>query len=84
MFYTILIYQVNVILLLMETVKISPKYQVVIPARIREALDLKPGQKMHVLSYQNRVEFVPVMDIRESKGMFKGINTDFEREKDRL
>lgn len=68
----------------METVKISPKFQVVIPARIRESLDLKPGQKMHVLSYQNRVEFIPVMEIRKSRGMFKGINTDFERENDRL
>jgi AbrB family looped-hinge helix DNA binding protein len=65
----------------METVKISPKFQVVIPARIRASLDLKPGQKMHVLSYQNRVEFIPVMEIRKSRGMFKGINTDFEREK---
>jgi AbrB family looped-hinge helix DNA binding protein len=68
----------------MESVKISPKFQVVIPAKIRESLDLKPGQKMHVLSYQNRVEFIPVMDIKKSKGMFKGINTGFERDKDRL
>ncbi len=68
----------------METVKISPKFQVVIPAKIREAMGLKPGQKMHVISYQNRVEFIPVMDIEESQGMFSGINTDFEREKDRL
>lgn len=68
----------------METVKISPKFQVVIPAKIREALDLKPGQKMHVLSYQNRVEFIPVMNIEESEGMFRGINTDFERETDRV
>jgi len=68
----------------METVKISPKFQVVIPAKIREAMGLKPGQKMHVLSYQNRVEFIPVMDIEESQGMFKGINTNFEREKDRI
>lgn len=68
----------------METVKISPKFQVVIPAKIREAMGLKPGQKMHVLSYQNRVEFIPVMDIEESQGMFKGINTNFEREMDRI
>jgi len=68
----------------MGTVKISTKFQVVIPAKIRKSLDLKPGQKLNVVSYQNRVEFIPVLDIEKSKGMFKGINTDFEREDDRV
>ncbi|VAW60874.1 Transcriptional regulator AbrB, partial [hydrothermal vent metagenome] len=30
----------------MEAVKISPKFQVVIPKKIRESLQLKSGQKM--------------------------------------
>jgi AbrB family looped-hinge helix DNA binding protein len=40
----------------METVSVSPKFQVVIPKRIREALGLKPGQKMQALQYDDRVE----------------------------
>jgi len=39
----------------METVIISPKYQVVIPQRIREALGLRPGQKVRVMQYDQRV-----------------------------
>ncbi len=68
----------------MDTVKLSSKYQIVIPARIRKKLGLKPGQKMQVISYKNRIEFIPIMKIEESRGLFKGINTSFEREKDRV
>lgn len=68
----------------METVKISPKYQVVIPKRIRESLHLKPGQKMQVIEYGNRIEMIPIKSIEEMRGFLKGINTEFEREEDRL
>ena len=34
----------------METVSVSPKFQVVIPRRIREALGLRPGQKMQAIN----------------------------------
>jgi AbrB family looped-hinge helix DNA binding protein len=67
----------------METVTISPKYQVVIPQRIREALGLKPGQKVRVIQYEGRVEFVPVMSAGEARGFLKGIDTDIDRDSDR-
>jgi AbrB family looped-hinge helix DNA binding protein len=68
----------------MQTVTVSPKYQVVIPKAVREALHLRPGQKMQVVEYEGRVEFIPERDITELRGFLKGLNTEFEREEDRL
>ena len=68
----------------MQTVTVSPKYQVVIPKVVREALRLRPGQKMQVVEYGGRIELIPERDIKELRGFLKGINTEFEREKDRL
>jgi AbrB family looped-hinge helix DNA binding protein len=68
----------------MQTVTVSPKYQVVIPKAVREALHLRPGQKMQVVEYDGRIELIPERDIRELRGFLKGINTEFEREEDRV
>ena len=68
----------------MQTVTVSPKYQVVIPKAVREALHLRPGQKMQVVEYGGRIELIPERDIKELRGFLKGINTDFEREEDRV
>ena len=67
----------------METVTISTKFQVVIPRRIREALDLKAGQKVRVVQYDNRVEFVPILPIKRSRGFLRGIDSNIERDPDR-
>jgi AbrB family looped-hinge helix DNA binding protein len=69
---------------MMQTVTVSPKYQVVIPKNIREALQLRPGQKMKIIEYEGRIELIPDRDISELKGFLKGINTEFVREGDRL
>ena len=68
----------------MQTVTVSPKYQVVIPKNIREAMRLRPGQKLKVIAYDGRIELIPDRDITELKGFLKGINTEFVREGDRL
>jgi AbrB family looped-hinge helix DNA binding protein len=68
----------------METVTISPKYQVVIPKSIREALGLRPGQKVQVIQYGSRVELVPVVPVKQLRGFLRGIDTDVPREADRL
>ena len=67
----------------MQTVTVSPKYQVVIPKAVREALHLRPGQKMQVVEYDGRVEFIPERDVKELRGFLKGMNTEFKREEDR-
>jgi len=68
----------------MQTVTVSPKYQVVIPKAVREALHLRPGQKMQVVEYDGRIELILERDIKELRGFLKGINTEFEREEDRV
>lgn len=68
----------------MEAVRISPKFQVVIPREVREKLHLVPGQKMQVVAYGNRIELIPERDLTEMRGFLKGIDTTVEREKDRL
>lgn len=68
----------------METVKISPKYQVVIPKKIRHSLHLRPGQELQMIVYGSRIELVPVRKMSEMRGFLKGIDPEIEREPDRL
>jgi len=68
----------------MQTVTVSPKFQVVIPKIVRQSLRLRPGQKMQVVEYDGRIEFIPERDITELRGFLKGINTEFKREEDRI
>ena len=67
----------------MAVVTVSPKYQVVIPRQVREALGLKPGQKLEALQYLDRVEFIPVQPIRAMRGFLKGIDSTVPRQRDR-
>lgn len=68
----------------MDTVTLSPKFQVVIPRAVREALGLKPGEKLRVLRHGRRVELIPVRKLRDLRGSLKGLDTTIEREADRL
>jgi AbrB family looped-hinge helix DNA binding protein len=58
----------------MEAVKISPKFQIVIPKKLRDALKLSPGQKVQMIMYGNRIELIPLRHISEMKGFLKGID----------
>jgi AbrB family looped-hinge helix DNA binding protein len=68
----------------METLTISPKYQVVIPKNIREELGLTPGQKVRAIVYQDRIELIPIRPIKRMRGFLKGINSRVDREADRV
>ena len=68
----------------MNTVTISPKFQVVIPQSVREAMCLRSGEKAQVISFRNRIEIIPLRDIRKLRGYLKGIDTSFDRESDRV
>ena len=68
----------------MESLTISPKFQVVIPKSIRNSLNLVPGQKVQAVLYDNRVELIPVLPMKRMRGFLKGIDTSIERENDRV
>jgi AbrB family looped-hinge helix DNA binding protein len=68
----------------MTTVTVSPKYQVVIPQHIREAMGLKPGMKVQVIQYENRIEYIPREKIKKVRGLLRGIDTRVPRDKDRV
>lgn len=68
----------------MNTVIVSTKYQVVIPKDIRENIGLKAGTSLEIITYGNRIELIPIQPMKNLKGIFKGINTEIEREADRL
>jgi len=67
----------------MTTVTVSPKFQVVIPKEIREEMELK-RQKLQIIAMGDRIEFIIVKKIKDARGFLKGINTDIEREGDRI
>jgi AbrB family looped-hinge helix DNA binding protein len=64
----------------MEAVKISRKFQVLIPKKLREALRLSPGKKIQMVAYGDRIEMIPLKKISEMKGFLKGIDTTVKRE----
>ena len=63
--------------------KVSPKFQVVIPEPVRESIGITPGQRLQVVQYGDRIERVPVREIGEMRGFLAGIDTTFEREPNR-
>ena len=68
----------------MSFVTVSPKFQVVIPKDVRESLGIFSGQKIQVLTYKNRMELIPIRPMEEMRGFLKGIDTNLERDEDRL
>lgn len=68
----------------MNTVTVSPKYQVVIPQQIRQLMKIQPKQKMQLIMHQGSIQMIPIKPINTLRGSLKGINTDIKRDKDRL
>jgi AbrB family looped-hinge helix DNA binding protein len=65
-------------------VTVSSKYQIVIPHKIRKGLNIQPGEKLEVIQYGDRLEFIPVRSIKNMRGFLKGMDTNIEREDDRI
>jgi AbrB family looped-hinge helix DNA binding protein len=66
----------------MDTVTISSKYQMIIPRAIREKWNIKPGQRVRLIVYGDRLEVVKVREIKEARGFLKGMSSEIEREEE--
>ncbi len=69
----------------MATVKISSKFQVVIPEEVRKKANIRPGQKVVVIEKDGIISIIPQRDLRNLKGSMKGLSTkDIREEGDRF
>ena len=66
----------------MTAVTVSPKYQVVIPRSVRERMHLRPGERLQVISFDDRIELVLIRPMREMRGFLKGLDPTFVRDED--
>ena len=67
----------------MTRVTVSPKYQIVIPRKIRESMKIRPGQKLIVVAEERSIRLMPERSIKEIRALLRGIRGEFEREPDR-
>ena len=68
----------------MNTVTLSNKYQLDFPREISETFGLEAGDTFEIISYNNRIELIPIKPIKKLRGIFQGINTNIVREDDRI
>ena len=68
----------------MAEVTVPPKFQVVIPKEIRDEMKIAPGQKVQMMVYKGSILLVPLRPIEEMRGFLKDVDTEFERDEDRL
>ena len=66
-----------------NTVRISSKFQIVIPEALRERLRLRPGQRLHAIPIGSHIELIPVRKLKDMRGFLRGIATDVPRGDDR-
>jgi AbrB family looped-hinge helix DNA binding protein len=65
-------------------VTVSPKFQIVIPKAVRQKLGIYAGQKFQILQFSNRIELIPLQNIKGMRGFLKGIKTDIRRDKNQI
>ena len=66
----------------MDVVTVSSKFQIVIPRSVRKALNIQPGQKLQVLTYNGSIHLVPIVPIEQLRGFLKDIDTDVPQERE--
>jgi AbrB family looped-hinge helix DNA binding protein len=56
-----------------ETVKVSPKFQIVIPKAVRESLKLEPGQELYIYAVDGSIRVSRPRSIKDLRGIAKGL-----------
>lgn len=59
----------------MATIALSPKFQIVIPKAVRQALNLVAGQRLEARVRDGRVELIPQLPMSALRGLCPGIST---------
>jgi AbrB family looped-hinge helix DNA binding protein len=74
------------LVIVMEKVKVSPKFQVVIPKKVREELHLLPGQELIVYVLSGGIHFTKPRSIKDLRGIAKGMKwkDDYRDRNDRF
>ena len=67
----------------MNTVTVSPKFQVVIPLEVRRRMQLQPGAQLMVVELNGALRMFPVTSPSSLRGIARGIDTNMQREPDR-
>ena len=67
----------------MNTVTVSPKFQVVIPLEVRRRMQLQPGTQLMVVELNGALRMFPVTSPSSLRGIARGIDTNMQREPDR-
>lgn len=57
----------------MEKVTVSPKFQVVIPKKLREELQLKPGESLQIFLLEDSIHLRRPNSIKDLRGIAKGL-----------
>ena len=68
----------------MNIVTLSSNYQLNFPQNISETYGLEAGDAFEIISYNNRIELIPLKPMKKMKGIFQGIDTNIIREDDRI
>lgn len=66
----------------MEAVTVSPKFQVVIPRAVRERVHIRAGERMQVISFDDRIELIPIRPMRSMRGFLRGFDARFVRDEE--
>ena len=66
----------------MNVATISSNFQLVIPRKIRQQFNLRPGQKVVFIAYKDSLRVVIVPPMEEAQGFLHGIDTTIEREEE--
>ena len=68
----------------MTTITLSHGFKLFIPKIIREKLKMKEGEKYNLIPYNDRLELIKIENIKDLRGLLKGMDSNIDRENDRL